>query len=107
MGILGIGIVLLGVAGVMSRVGMGWGFTVLLLGLPALGMAFTPSPKAAPIPFAVGVALVVLGEVAMTMGKPVWFGLLGALLGVASLVWGGITELPHGRRGQWEEKVPP
>lgn len=100
-GIVGIGILLLGVAGLQSQVGLTWSFAVLVLGLLALPYAFMESPRAGPLPFSVAAALVVLGGLAQAAGRPRWFALGAQLAGLVAFALAAWAELPRARRGGW------
>lgn len=100
-GIVGIGIMLLGVAGLLSRVGIAWSFAVLVLGLLAAAYAFMVSPSAAALAFSVAAALVVLGGLAHAAGRPGWFAFGAQLAGLVAFALAAWIELPRARRGGW------
>lgn len=102
-GVLGLGIVLLGLAGLLSREGLVVSFAVFITGCAALPYAYSETKWAAVVPFVVGTALVLIGGVALAGGTPAWYALSVGLAGVASFAYGAAAELPGGRRGDWDQ----
>lgn len=102
-GVVAIGIILLGLAGLISREGLVVSFLTFALGTASLPYAYSETKRAAMIPFLVGTALVLVGGVSQLGPSRGWFGLAVGCAGIASFLYGGAAELPRGRRGDWDQ----
>ncbi len=102
-GIVALGIVFLGLAGLLSRQGLAVSFAVFLCGCIGLPYAYLESKRATVIPFIVGGLLVMVGGISQVGVTRSWYALMVGFAGVASFAYGGAAELASGRRGAWDQ----
>lgn len=93
--VVGIAIVLLGMAGLIDRVGLLMSAVVFILGTAALPYAYAETRRAAAVPFLVGALLVMVGGIGMATDVPTTYGALTSFLGVVSMGYGAAVELPR------------
>lgn len=92
--VVGIAIVILGMGGLIDRVGLLLSAAVFVLGTAALPYAYAEGTRAAAVPFLVGALMVVIGGIAMATGTR-GYGFITSLLGVVALGYGAAAELPR------------
>jgi spore maturation protein SpmB len=93
--VVAIAIVLLGMAGLIDRVGLLMSAVVFILGTAALPYAYAETRRAAAVPFLVGALLVMVGGVGMATDVPTTYGALTSFLGVVAMGYGAAVELPR------------
>lgn len=93
--VVAIAIVLLGMAGLIDRVGLLLSAVVFILGTASLPYAYAETRRAAAVPFIVGALLVMVGGIAMAGAVPFSYGFLVSFFGVASMGYGAAVELPR------------
>ncbi|HLT31276.1 MAG TPA: hypothetical protein VK013_14640 [Myxococcaceae bacterium] len=93
--VVAIGIVILGMAGLIDRVGLLMSAAVFILGTASLPYAYAETRRAAAVPFLVGALLVMLGGIGMATSVPTTYGFFTAFFGVLAMGYGAAVELPR------------
>jgi hypothetical protein len=86
LGLFGIGLFLLSIILLFTRMAFGLAWTLLALSLVSMGLAFAETPRRREVALGLGVALIVAAAVSLAYAVAWWAVLATGLLGVAYLV---------------------